>query len=579
MHRPGSLALDVGHLQQQRESNLPRTSFLTPHCLAMAQEDNAKNAQPRGLSSFANLLGSNASTISSAPVLYAQQPSSDDAPKDEAAAKKQQINSAALRFQPTKRPQLASQKKPKKPGATGLQSSSSPDPSNKPAAPKVVALAANPPSKTTFADWTADDGDMDGFYTATQHRERGGRKKKKKKKKQQEQEFEQNWDDIYDPTRPNDYSQYRGSEEQMREINEWKEHLHRFDKRADSMDYSSSEDEGRRPRMNAQFAPPKSLNFAPPSSLNAPPPPPPVPAAPAEIPDDPTGEDAYARRMRLSGMAGNPPPPEVEDEPESTNAPPPPPPPPEPTPSATISRAPVRYELPPAPAGLPATEEEMDQMMDEDEDEPASEAAPEDGDGPRSRAPGQKGFAQRLMQKYGWEKGKGLGAKETGIVTPLQMQAQKRKKKSDAEGGGWAAPKGMGKIVGGKRVKVEEENSPYPALSEVIVLFHMVDGMDVEKELQEGVLVQEIGEECGAKYGRVEQVRIDKDTTADTIPVFIKFTSQMSALRAVNALDGRIFNGNKISARYFDSARFANGDLEMVVPESEVGIEKEESGQ
>ncbi|KAK8158564.1 hypothetical protein BKA80DRAFT_303108 [Phyllosticta citrichinensis] len=354
------------------------------------------------------------------------------------------------------------------------------------------------------------------------------------------------------------------------------------------MDYSSSEDEGRRPRMNAQFAPPKSLNFAPPPSLNAPAPPPPAAAAPVNIPDDPTGEDAYARRLRLSGMAGNPPPhPEVQDEPGSTYTPPafsnspvpPPPPPSEPAPSATISRAPVRYQLPPAPAGLPATEEEMDQMMDEEEDEPTSEAAREDEDGPRSKAPGQKGFAQRLMQKYGWEKGKGLGAKETGIVTPLQMQAQKRKKKSDAEGGGWAAPKGMGKIVGGKRVKVEEENSPYPALSEVVVLFHMVDGMDVEKELQEGILVQEIGEECGAKYGRVEQVRIDKDTTADTVPVFVKFTSQMSALRAVNALDGRIFNGNKISARYFDSARFSKGDLEVVVPENEAGTDNQESGQ
>lgn len=71
------------------------------------------------------------------------------------------------------------------------------------------------------------------------------------------------------------------------------------------------------------------------------------------------------------------------------------------------------------------------------------------------------------------------------------------------------------------------------------------------------------------QYGRIEQVRIDKDNTAETVPVFIKFTSQMSALRAVNALDGRIFNGNKITARYFDSAKFTNGHLEVVVPKDE----------
>ena len=59
-------------------------------------------------------------------------------------------------------------------------------------------------------------------------------------------------------------------------------------------------------------------------------------------------------------------------------------------------------------------------------------------------------------------------------------------------------------------------------------------------------------------------------------PVFVKFTSQLSALRvgsmllevnfalsniaqAVNALEGRIFNGNTITAKFFDSEKFASG--------------------
>lgn len=59
----------------------------------MAQ-DNSDNPQPRGLSSFANLLGSNAGTISSAPVMYNQQSSPDDQQQQDAPpAKKQQINS------------------------------------------------------------------------------------------------------------------------------------------------------------------------------------------------------------------------------------------------------------------------------------------------------------------------------------------------------------------------------------------------------------------------------------------------------------------------------------------------------
>jgi len=44
--------------------------------------------------------------------------------------------------------------------------------------------------------------------------------------------------------------------------------------------------------------------------------------------------------------------------------------------------------------------------------------------------------------------------------------------------------------------------------------------------------------------------------------VFVKFTSQLSALRAVNALEGRVFNGNVIRARFFDSEAFEEGRFE-----------------
>lgn len=59
----------------------------------MAQE-NSDSPQPRGLSSFANLLGSNAGTISSAPVMYNQQPGADEQQQQDAPpAKKQHLNS------------------------------------------------------------------------------------------------------------------------------------------------------------------------------------------------------------------------------------------------------------------------------------------------------------------------------------------------------------------------------------------------------------------------------------------------------------------------------------------------------
>ncbi|KFY39131.1 hypothetical protein V494_04104, partial [Pseudogymnoascus sp. VKM F-4513 (FW-928)] len=182
-----------------------------------------------------------------------------------------------------------------------------------------------------------------------------------------------------------------------------------------------------------------------------------------------------------------------------------------------------------------------------------------------SSRPGQAGFAQRLMSKYGWSKGSGLGADGSGIVNALHVQVQKRKKKPDSEGGGFVDPQAIGKIVGGKRnVAAGEEAGKFGAMSEVVVLEGMVDGMDLDSEVEgagDGGIMQEIGDECGEKYGNVERVFIDR-REGGRGTVFVKFTSQLSGLRAVNALEGRMFNGNTIRARFYDTEKFEEGIYE-----------------
>jgi hypothetical protein len=120
----------------------------------------------------------------------------------------------------------------------------------------------------------------------------------------------------------------------------------------------------------------------------------------------------------------------------------------------------------------------------------------DDKDKPRSTRPGQAGFAARLMSKYGWSQGTGLGADESGIINPLRVQVEKRRKKADADGGGWAEPGGRGKILGSQR---KENDSKFGPMSEVIVLRNMLENMeDLDAEIENG-LGQEIGEECGDK--------------------------------------------------------------------------------
>ncbi|KAH0543833.1 hypothetical protein FGG08_001872 [Glutinoglossum americanum] len=523
------------------------------------------------VSLYANLLdpstaSSTPASISRAPVVF-QPASSENVQQDEASAKKQQISAAALRFQPTKRPQISSQKpKPKpsapKPALAVANASATGAAAASPSA--TVSAPVRPVLTSSLADWAGnDEDDVNGFYGA-EKRQRGGRKKRKKNRR--ESAIPQNWDDIYDPSRPNNYEEYKNSDERIREARDWKDRLyaHRRTRRASSST-DSEDDIHSNPLLSREFAPPKGYSFAPPEkfddgqssdgSLEPPP----------NLVDDLRGEDAYARRSRLTQASRQAQ--EHKRLPDSPNhahtdysssitvdqplA-------------ATISRAPVRYNLPSAPPELPSSEAELEEALRQEQSDGDDQA---NEDAPRSLRPGQKGFAERLMSKYGWTKGTGLGASGSGIINPLRVQVDKQKKKPDSEGGGFLGPGGRGKIIGGRKGGDGNRNQDgkFGAMSEVIILRGMVDGMDLDQEMEgpiEGGLVQEIGDECSEKYGRVERVFIDRNVSGEGSRVFVKFTSQLSALRAVNALEGRIFNGNRISARFFDTEKFESGIFE-----------------
>lgn len=322
---------------------------------------------------------------------------------------------------------------------------------------------------------------------------------------------------------------------------------------------------------------------------------------------DQSGEDALARRTAITS-AQNSLPPSLSPSPPPFVAPSPPPPsraapslpplretaPSPPHDSTVISRAPVRYTQQQAYAGDGEERRGYSQA-------PASGFTTEtDGPPPRSKRPGQAGFAHRLMSKYGWTKGSGLGADESGIINPLRVQAEKRRKKADADGGGWAEPANKGKILGGKR---KEEEGKFGKMSEVIVLRNMLENMpNLEYEISEG-LGQEIGEECGEKVRRAKSVPASPQQCAwrslltapvrprraslhrsagppgvyqvygpgfrsPSRPLFLPGTRPscllphaLTAAQAVNELDGRIFNGNTILPKFYDVDKFEQGNF------------------
>ncbi|KAF8425652.1 hypothetical protein EV426DRAFT_641687 [Tirmania nivea] len=109
---------------------------------------------------------------------------------------------------------------------------------------------------------------------------------------------------------------------------------------------------------------------------------------------------------------------------------------------------------------------------------------------------------------------------------------------------------GCGKIIDqNKKHRVRDEGK-FGKMMEVVVLRKMLCGIDKE-EIASGELRQEIGEE-----------EVDKED-GEGPKVFVQFTSQLSALRAVNALEGtRHFNGNAIEAKFFDKDKFERGQYQ-----------------
>lgn len=428
--------------------------------------------------------------------------------------------------------------------------------------------------KSTIEDWKSQNDDFDDAFFDQPQRQRGGKKEKRRRANQQRASSPMaiNWDDIYDPFRPVPYREYKQSSEREADVWEWRAFinplarlLHRD--RSES-DWSDEEDTGRAQGMDnpdnlyLTHAGRLSLDFAPPRDLytqnedsNKPENEessylPLVPPRASAVVDDATGEDAFARRMKLSGLA-----PPVNSNHESgqlehvqsksadtdgrraiagsltdqnrgsTSVPlpssPSPPPPSLPTshppaierasnftPATTIARAPIRYDLPPPP---PQDEADDEFDYDHDDSPPETESQnddnPEASEAPRSKRPGQRGFAERFMAKHGWRQGTGLGASSSGIINPLSVTLEKRKRKSDAEGGGYDGGRGgRGKIVGGKRAKTGNDDNNEEPPGEVVVLAGLVSGGSQETD-RDPDIIQALGDQCSTKVRGATQPR------------------------------------------------------------------------
>ncbi|KAM8909238.1 splicing factor 45 isoform 2-T5 [Spinachia spinachia] len=177
--------------------------------------------------------------------------------------------------------------------------------------------------------------------------------------------------------------------------------------------------------------------------------------------------------------------------------------------------------------------------------------------------------AHKIMQKYGFKEGQGLGKHEQGLSTALSVE------KTSKRGGkiiiGDAAEKpGSSQTVaaetsgGGSAADSSKKSDANPLTeilknpTKVVLLRNMVGRGEVDEDLE-----GETKEEC-EKYGKVVKCVIFEIAVVpdeDAVRIFLEFERVESAIKAVVDLNGRYFGGRVVKACFYNQDKFRILDL------------------
>ncbi|KAH8345334.1 hypothetical protein KR084_005300 [Drosophila pseudotakahashii] len=186
--------------------------------------------------------------------------------------------------------------------------------------------------------------------------------------------------------------------------------------------------------------------------------------------------------------------------------------------------------------------------------------------------------AAKIMAKYGFRDGQGLGKLEQGMSIALQVEkTSKRGGRIIHEKDVFLPPPSLSPPASGSPTCLSPSHNGItlnqlkgttaasgdiePSITEimkspskVVLLRNMVGPGDVDEELE-----PEVKDECNTKYGEVSSVIIHeafRTVPEDAVKIFVEFKRIESAIKAVVDLNGRFFGGRQVRAGFYNYDKF-----------------------
>jgi len=98
---------------------------------------------------------------------------------------------------------------------------------------------------------------------------------------------------------------------------------------------------------------------------------------------------------------------------------------------------------------------------------------------------------------------------------------------------------------------ITKPNIPQAMQSRSVLLKNMFDPEEETEHNWEKDLAEEVKQECEGQYGKVEAIKVEKDSQGE---IYVKFGSIESAKKAIQGLNGRWFGGKQVGANFISDA-------------------------